>query len=64
MPAAHCTGCGAATADCPTAGRCTRDLEPPRYCPTCGRRMAVQVTPRRWTARCRDHGEVLSSTPL
>lgn len=31
-------------------------LEPPRYCPRCARRMVVQVTPLRWTARCSQHG--------
>jgi dethiobiotin synthetase len=34
-----------------------RTLEPPRYCPHCGRRMVVQVTPTGWTARCVEHGE-------
>jgi ribosomal protein S18 acetylase RimI-like enzyme len=32
------------------------ELEPPRYCGACGRRMVVQVTPRGWTARCSTHG--------
>jgi hypothetical protein len=52
----YCTGCGAATTEC--AG-CTRDLDPPRYCPTCGRRLAVTVSPGAYRARCRDHGEVV-----
>jgi len=34
-----------------------RELEPPRYCASCGRRMVVQVTPGGWTARCSRHGE-------
>ncbi|HEY3629598.1 MAG TPA: hypothetical protein VGL21_01820 [Jatrophihabitantaceae bacterium] len=38
-----------------------RQLEPPRYCPQCRRRMVVQVTPTGWTARCVEHGETLSS---
>lgn len=38
-----------------------RDLEPPRYCPQCRRRMVVQVTPTHWTARCVEHGELTSS---
>lgn len=37
---------------------CTRrrELEPPRYCPQCARRMVVQVTPSGWSARCSAHG--------
>ncbi|MGH3438092.1 MAG: hypothetical protein ACRDRN_16695 [Sciscionella sp.] len=35
-------------------------LEPPRYCPQCGRRMVVQVTPAGWTARCSRHGDYSS----
>jgi hypothetical protein len=31
-------------------------LEPPRYCPSCRRRMKVQVTPRGWSAACVEHG--------
>jgi hypothetical protein len=34
-----------------------RELEPPRYCPDCARRMVVQVTPTGWSARCSRHGE-------
>jgi hypothetical protein len=54
-----CDRCGepAATgdhADCETA----RELEPPRYCPQCRRRMVVQVTPSGWNARCSEHGEL------
>ena len=33
-----------------------RALEPPRYCPSCRRRLVVQVTPTEWTARCVEHG--------
>ena len=33
-----------------------RELEPPRYCPDCARRMVVQVTPTGWTATCSRHG--------
>ena len=32
------------------------DLEPPRYCPACRRRMTVQVRPTGWTATCSAHG--------
>ncbi len=31
-------------------------LEPPRYCPGCGRRMKVQVLPDGWRAVCVEHG--------
>jgi len=37
-------------------------LEPPRYCSACRRRMVVQVTPDHWTARCVEHGETRAST--
>jgi hypothetical protein len=39
------------------ACRAARELEPPRFCPSCRRRMVVQVTPTGWTARCSEHGE-------
>ena len=32
------------------------ELDPPRYCPHCRRRMVVQVTPTGWSARCVEHG--------
>ncbi|MDN6439099.1 MAG: hypothetical protein L0K27_06475 [Corynebacterium nuruki] len=32
-------------------------LDAPRYCPECGRRRTVQVTPHGWTAVCPRHGE-------
>jgi hypothetical protein len=38
------------------------ELEPPRYCSECGRRMVVQVAPDRWTARCAAHGATTVST--
>lgn len=37
------------------------DLEPPRYCEICKRRMIVQVTPTGWSARCKEHGELSAS---
>ncbi|MET4145619.1 hypothetical protein ABIB45_002532 [Arthrobacter sp. UYCo732] len=33
-------------------------LEPPRYCATCRRRMKVQVTPLGWSADCSRHGRL------
>ncbi|GAA2147421.1 hypothetical protein GCM10009844_24540 [Nocardioides koreensis] len=32
------------------------ELEPPRFCTSCRRRMKVQVAPRGWTATCVEHG--------
>ena len=51
--APFCTGCGRSRQEC--AG-CGRELDPPRYCPLCGTRMAVQVTPAGYRARCKAHG--------
>ncbi|MGD0880733.1 MAG: hypothetical protein ABSB09_04080 [Acidimicrobiales bacterium] len=50
---AHCTGCGSAS-----CVGCGRTLDPPRFCPDCGRRLTVAVTPGGYRARCRDHGEL------
>ncbi|MFB9409428.1 MULTISPECIES: hypothetical protein [Dactylosporangium] len=33
-----------------------RELEPPRYCTHCRRRMKVQVLPGGWSAQCVEHG--------
>lgn len=41
--------------------RAARELEPPRYCAHCRRRMVVQVHPTGWTARCVEHGERTSA---
>ncbi len=35
-----------------------RNLEPPRFCAQCRRRMVVQVLPKGWSARCSEHGEL------
>jgi hypothetical protein len=57
----YCDRCGelVGTGD---HGACVqaRELEPPRYCVVCRRRMVVQVTPGGWTATCRTHGEIRS----
>ncbi len=37
------------------------DLEPPRFCAECGRRMVVQVRPDGWRAKCSRHGQVDSA---
>lgn len=61
--AAYCPSCGGALAEADHA-TCRRrlDLEPPRYCGQCRRRMKVQVTPGAWTATCVAHGTVERST--
>jgi DNA-directed RNA polymerase subunit RPC12/RpoP len=55
---AYCAQCGQ-RADAGDHEACERAglLDPPRYCPSCGRRMIVKVTPDRWTARCARHGQ-------
>lgn len=60
MPVSFCDRCGgrlddAGAADRHESCRGARELEPPRYCARCGRRMVVQVTPDGWTARCARH---------
>jgi hypothetical protein len=53
----YCDRCGEPLLDGhPNCAR-ARELEPPRYCSQCRRRMVVQVTPSGWTARCVEHGE-------
>jgi ribosomal protein S18 acetylase RimI-like enzyme len=55
--AGHCDRCGRpADEDGHDECRAARLLEPPRFCPACGRRLVVQVTPTAWTATCREHG--------
>jgi hypothetical protein len=57
MGAPYCERCGRPLAAGDHAA-CERalELEPPRYCARCHRRMVVQVTPRGWTATCSEHG--------
>jgi hypothetical protein len=38
------------------------ELEPPRWCVRCRRRLKVQVTPGAWTATCVRHGTVEQPT--
>ena len=56
-----CARCGE-PAEATDHARCDEklQLEPPRYCAECGRRMIVQVLPQSWTARCIEHGDVSS----
>jgi hypothetical protein len=55
---AYCDRCGAPVAVGDHAAcRRARELEPPRYCTHCRRRMVVQVTPVGWLAHCAEHGD-------
>lgn len=60
----HCPRCGRAISTGLLHVLCRRalDLEPPRYCIMCGRRMKVQVVPAGWRAECVVHG-VSTSVP-
>jgi len=40
------------------ACRAARELEPPRYCAQCRRRIKVEVVPTGWSATCVEHGVV------
>ena len=55
----HCGHCGIGLDERDHA-TCRRllELEPPRYCTRCRRRMVVQVIPRTWTATCVEHGTI------
>ena len=56
---AYCGHCGKPIAEeTHDACRARLELEPPRYCGQCARRMIVQVLPSGWTARCSQHGGV------
>lgn len=55
--AAFCDGCGKPSAEC--AG-CRWEYDPPHFCARCGTRMAVNVSPNGWKARCKTHGEVVT----
>ena len=52
--AGFCRHCGRERAACP--GECQRPLDPPHFCPRCGRKLVVQVVPTGHRAHCRDHG--------
>lgn len=56
-PDPWCRWCGAPS-DGADHTTCRRPLDPPRYCPTCRRRLRVLVTPNGVAASCRDHGPV------
>ncbi|MEV8514724.1 hypothetical protein [Dactylosporangium sp. NPDC051484] len=53
----YCDRCGEAlTGGSHATCAAARELEPPRYCPQCRRRMKVQVLPAGWSAACVEHG--------
>ena len=62
-PGVWCGQCGAAV-DSGSHARCAKraELEPPRWCVHCRRRLKVQVTPGAWTATCVQHGTVEQPT--
>ena len=55
----YCGRCGEA-ADKASHVACAAalELEPPRYCCVCKRRMVVQIMPTGWTATCSRHGSI------
>lgn len=59
LPLAYCGHCG----EPGVHEACLRQLEldPPRYCTHCRRRMVVQVHPTGWSARCVEHGTLTST---
>ena len=61
----YCARCGE-DAGHPEHASCDAalELEPPRYCTLCRRRMVVQITPTGWTAHCSEHGDVTGGNAL
>lgn len=52
-----CGWCGEAlTPEGHATCRRAAELDPPRYCARCRRRMVVQITPTGWSAVCSEHG--------
>jgi dethiobiotin synthetase len=49
-----CAHCGRPGTKC--QGTCARPLDPPHFCPRCGRKLAVQVSPTGHRATCQAHG--------
>ena len=57
--ATYCGHCGLlATAGSHEVCAQRLELEPPRFCTQCARRMKVQVIPRGWSAECVEHGHL------
>jgi uncharacterized paraquat-inducible protein A len=48
-PAPYCSGCGKPGGE---HEGCRKITDPPRYCVSCGRKLAVQVLPTGYTAAC------------
>ncbi len=63
MTSAYCPLCGVEHVGADVHPECVvaLELEPPRYCAQCRRRMVVQVTPRGWRATCSEHGTTTSA---
>ncbi|SDM90047.1 biotin synthase auxiliary protein BsaP [Allokutzneria albata] len=58
-PGVYCETCGKPLADNEHAVcRARQEINPPRYCRECRRRMVVQITPTGWSARCSVHGDI------
>jgi dethiobiotin synthetase len=53
---AWCRYCGRERAHC--ADACARPLDPPRFCPRCGGKLAVQLAPTAHRAHCPSHGPI------
>ncbi|HVF53808.1 MAG TPA: hypothetical protein VNC78_09425 [Actinomycetota bacterium] len=49
-----CVKCGSDSSACP--GNCRSDLDPPRFCEECGKKLFVVVTPTSVNAFCKTHG--------
>jgi ribosomal protein S18 acetylase RimI-like enzyme len=56
LPLVFCGHCGEPGTH--PACQAKLELEPPRYCTQCRRRMVVQVHPTGWSARCVEHGSI------
>lgn len=59
LPLVFCGHCGEPGTHQDCLGKL--ELDPPRFCTACHRRMVVQVHPTGWSARCVEHG-ILTST--
>lgn len=62
LTAMWCDRCGRALAEAGHQPCAEAELEPPRWCGTCGRRVVVQITPGGWSARCVEHGTRVGAT--
>jgi hypothetical protein len=58
--APYCGHCGEPAPAAHPACAARLELEPPRYCVQCRRRLIVQVLPAGYTARCSAHGDGVS----